>query len=547
MSEISGPWDARKPTRSGSAYPARALSENRTRSAFWTAFALMAMLATLWSLASPIFSVPDENAHAVKAIAQVRGDLTGHAVEGVKHSVVDLPAGYSYSQQIVCYIFHSEIPADCGFELGDTGGNSWFNTWVSAYNPIYYYLVGWPTLFLDGSAGIYAMRIVSGLLCSFFVAWAFQSAMSVRRARWMPFGLTFLAAPMVVYLFGSVNPNGIEIAAAGALWISLLRLLQHLDGRDSCVVSSLPRRYLWVVVTTSAIVLATARATGPLWLVVVVGLCFVAAGWVPVRRMFTTKASYLWLALVAVGGVFSLGWTLGGGSLSGQAGASDAPLVGGSFYQGFTYMFRMLPDHLQQAIGFFGWFDMPLSIYTYWPFVAAVTILVVLAIAGLDRRSVLTMGAVAGAAVLVPALVQAYSVHQTGIIWQGRYGLFLYVGVTLVAAWLLSGPSGRRVAFMGTRLSGVGISLVAAYGLAAFFFVLWRYVVGTDQPFSAMWRQPSWEPPLGAMTLVALYFLTSLVFVLWTVRLAARSARAEDSAEAEARAATTPATETIHA
>ena len=31
-----------------------------------------------------------------------------------------------------------------------------------------------------------------------------------------------------------------------------------------------------------------------------------------------------------------------------------------------------------------------------------------------------------------------YSVHQTGIIWQGRYGLFLYLGITIVAAWLLS-------------------------------------------------------------------------------------------------------------
>jgi hypothetical protein len=505
---------------------------NPTRSIFWTAFALMAMLATLWSLASPIFSVPDENAHAVKAIAQVRGDLTGHAVEGIKHSVVDLPAAYSYNQQIVCYIFHPEVPADCGFALGDKGGLGWFNTWVSAYNPIYYYLVGWPSLFLNGSAGIYAMRIVSGLLSSLFVAWAFQSAMSVRRSRWMPFGLIFLAAPMVVYLFGSVNPNGIEIASAGALWISLLRLLQHLDGRDAGVVSSLSRRNLWLIVTLSAIVLATARATGPLWLVVVVGLCFVATGRVGVRKMFTTKGSYLWLGLVAVGGIFSLSWTLGGGSLSGQASASDAPLVGGTFFQGFTQMIRLLPDHLQQAIGFFGWVDTPLSVYAYWPFVGAAAIIIVLAFAGLDRRNVVTLGAVSAAAVLIPALVQGYSVHQTGIIWQGRYGLFLYVGVTLVAAWLLSGRSGRRVSFLATRVSGIGITLVAAYGLAAFFFVMWRYVVGTNAPISAMWRNPAWEPPLGAMTLLAFYGVTSLIFVFWSVWLAARSARAEDSAEA---------------
>ncbi|TFC68485.1 DUF2142 domain-containing protein [Cryobacterium sp. TMT2-4] len=520
-----------------------------TRSVFWTAFALMATLATLWSLASPIFSVPDENAHATKAIAQVRGDLTGHAVEGVKHSVVDLPEEYSYSQQIVCYLFHSEMTADCGFELGDEGGNDSFNTWVSAYNPIYYYLVGWPTLLLDGSAGIYSMRIISGLLCSVFVAWAFQSAMSVRRSRWLPFGQAFLAAPMVVYLFGSVNPNGIEIAAAGALWISLLRLLQHFDGRDPGVVSSLSRRHLWLIVTVASIVLVTARATGPLWLVVVVGLCFAATGWRAVKTLFTTGSSYLGLAFVAAGGMFSILWTLRGGSLSGQADASDAPQVGASFVQGFAYVIRLTPDYFHQAIGFFGWLDTPLSGPNYWPFVAATAILVALACTGLDRRSVVTMGVVAAAAVLVPALVQGYSVHQTGIIWQGRYGLFLYVGVTLVAAWLLSGRSGRRLAFLSTRLTWIGVTLVAVYGLGAFLLVLRRYVVGTDESFSTMWENPDWEPPLGAMTLVALYGLVSLLFVLWSGRLAVRSARADDAAEAEtdtdASALPEPETETV--
>ncbi|TFD22874.1 DUF2142 domain-containing protein [Cryobacterium sp. TMT2-23] len=507
--------------------------QRRTRSIFWTAFALMAMLATLWSLASPIFSVPDENAHAIKAIAQVRGDLTGHAVAGVKHSVVNLPEEYSYSQQVVCYLFHTEMTADCGFELGDEGGNGWFNTWVSAYNPVYYYLVGWPTLLLDGSAGVYAMRIISGLLCSVFVAWAFQTAMSVRRSRWMPFGLAFLAAPMVVYLFGSVNPNGIEVAAAGALWMSLLRLLQHFDGRDAGVVSSLSRRYLWLIVTVASIVLATARATGPLWLVVVVGLCFAAVGWRAVKTLFTTGSSYVGLALVAAGGLFSILWTLGGGSLSGQADASDAPQVGASFVQGFAYVIRMTPGYFQQAIGFFGWLDTPLSVSAYWPFVAALAILVALAFAGLDRRSVVTMGIVTGAALLVPAFVQGYSVHQTGIIWQGRYGLFLYVGVTLVAAWLLSGRSGRRLGFLSVRLTWIGLVLMAAYGLTAFFLVLWRYVAGTEESFSTMWENPGWEPPLGAMTLVALYGLVSLLFLLWSGRLAMGSARADDEAEAD--------------
>ena len=175
--------------------------KSSSRSVFWVAFLIFAALATVWSLASPIFSVPDENAHALKAVAQVRGQVIGYQVEGVKHTVVDLPAEYSYTPQTVCFAYVPTQPANCGVELGDAGGTNWFSTWVGAYNPLYYYAVGWPSLILDGSAGIYGMRIVSGLLAATFVAWAYQAALSGRRSRWMPLGLAFAAAPMVVYFF----------------------------------------------------------------------------------------------------------------------------------------------------------------------------------------------------------------------------------------------------------------------------------------------------------------------------------------------------------
>ncbi len=500
----------------------------RSRSIFWVAFALLAAFSTLWALASPVFSVPDENAHATKAIAQVRGQVIGYHVPGVKHTVVDLPAGYSYSPQILCFAFHPDKPANCGVELGDSTGTPWFNTWVGAYNPLYYYAVGWPSLILDGSTGIYAMRIVSGILCSLFVAWAFQAAMSVRRARWMPVGLAFAAAPMVVYLFGAVNPNGIEIAAALTLWTTLLRLLQQFDGRDPATVSTLPRRYLWLLVTLSAIALATARALGPLWLVVVVGLCFIAGGWLPVKKLFTTWTSYIWLGLVAAGSLFSIFWTLGGGSLSSQAEKSDAPLVGASFLQGFTYVLRNTPDFVQQAIGYFGWFDAPLPAYVYWLPVSAISLVLVLAFAVAGRRNFITLAAVTAAAIFVPAFLQGYSVTQTGIIWQGRYGLFLYLGVLIVSAVILSGPDGSRLAFLSTRVIWAAVCLIALYGTVAFFLVLLRYVVGTDVPVSTMWKDPAWQPPLGWPTLVVLYGLTSVALAGWLGWIATRAARAED-------------------
>lgn len=511
---------------------ARTTPRSSSRSVFWVAFLIFAVFATVWSLASPIFSVPDENAHALKAVAQVRGQVLGYQVEGVKHTVVDLPAEYSYTPQTVCFAYVPTQPGNCGVELGDAGGSTWFSTWVGAYNPLYYYAVGWPSLILDGSAGIYGMRIVSGLLAATFVAWAYQAALSGRRSRWMPLGLAFAAAPMVVYFFGSVNPNGIEIASAIALWTALPRLLRQFDSRNAPADgSTLPRWYLWGIVTLASVTLATARATGPLWLVVVVGVCFIASGWDPVKTLFTTARSYLWLAIVAAGGVFSIVWTLRGGSLSGQAEATDAPLVGGSFLQGFFHVLRTTPGYLQQAVGYFGWFDTPLPASAYWLFVVPLGVLLVLCLAASRRRGLVSIAVVAAAALFVPALVQGYSVSQTGIIWQGRYGLFLYLGVVILAAVMLSEKQADRAAFLSTRVTWMGSALIALFGMLAFTVVMKRYVVGSGQPINAMWENPAWQPPLGWPLLLALYALVSVAFIVWTGWIAARAARIDDAAE----------------
>lgn len=506
--------------------PAR---RNRAALLFWAPFAVFAMLGILWSLASPVFSVPDENAHALKAIAQVRGQVIGYTVPDVRHIVVDLPDGYEYHPHMMCFATYADTPASCGVELGDADGQEWFNTWVGAYNPVYYYLVGWPSLFFDGSASVYAMRIASALLGAGVLAWAFQAAASGVRARWMPLGIAFAAAPMTMYLIGAVNPNGAEIAAAVAVWAGVLRLLETF--REPEERPSLPRTWLWAGVTVASIVLVTARALGPLWLVIIVALCFLASGWQPVRRLFTTRWSYLWLALIAAGGLFSIGWTLSGGSLSNQAEASDAPLVNGTFLQGFAHTIRTTPDYIQQAIGYFGWFDAPLPVWTYWLFVAAFAVVVVLAFIATRRWSVLTLATVLLAALLVPALVQGYSVHQTGIIWQGRYGLFLYLGVVIVAAWLLSRDA-PAVAFLGPRAAWVGSSLLAAYGLIAFGLVMVRYVIGGQSPFGEMLSDPKWQPPLGWPALVAAYAVASLALVGLIGAVSRSIARREDSLEA---------------
>ncbi|MBC7592043.1 MAG: DUF2142 domain-containing protein, partial [Salinibacterium sp.] len=278
--------------------PQRDLRPRGGRRPFWAAFAFFAIISSLWALSAPVFAVADESAHATKAIAQWQGQVIGYEVPGIRHTVVDLPPADSYSSNIICFVYHPDIPANCGVELGDEGTN-WFNTWVGAYNPTYYYLSGWPSLIFDGSAGIYAMRIASALVAAVFLAWAAEASLAATRVRWMPMGIAVLASPMIVYYSGSVNPQGLEVAAAAALWVGLLRLLQTWREPGTVLLS---RTYLWVIVGISAAIVANVRALGPLWVVVIISTCLLISGWPAVKSMFTTARSYWAIGAVAVAG-----------------------------------------------------------------------------------------------------------------------------------------------------------------------------------------------------------------------------------------------------
>ncbi|MFF1571826.1 DUF2142 domain-containing protein [Leifsonia sp. NPDC058292] len=480
---------------------------------FWIPFAFLAALSTLWALASPLFSIPDENAHAAKAIAQVRGQVIGSVESGAKYLVVDLPPGYHYNHSTMCFLFKPESSAHCAVHFGDGSGSATFDTWVGAYNPIYYYLVGWPSLLTDnGEVGVYAMRIASALLGALLLAWGFQAALSSRRTRWLPLGLMLVAGPMVLYLTGSVNPNGVEIAAAAALWASLLRLLERHDPASTDV--GLSRGYLWTIVTISGILLANARSVGPLWLVIVVAACLAVSGLRSARAFFTRPANYIWIGVIAAGTLFSGIWTLATGGAAGQAGVADAPLVGASAFSGVTAMLKLTPGFLEQSLGVFGWLDTPLPWMLYAVVVIAIGVLLILALTGAGRRATIVIACAIVGALIIPALVQGVTVSRTGLIWQGRYGLFLYLAVPLLAAWMLSRPEGSRLDFVSSRITAIGLGLCSLFGFSAFLYALRRYTTGFEHPFNTM-LHPAWQPPLGWQTLTVVYALVTVGFAVW--------------------------------
>lgn len=491
-------------------------SPRRRLPIFLQFFALFAVLGVLWSLATPIFASPDESAHATKAVAQLRGEFVGYERDGVRFPVIDLPDSYRYSDGIVCFVPHPDAPANCGVELGTPDGTPWFGNWVLSYNPLYYYVVGWPTLFLDGNAGVYAMRILSALLGAVVLALACHSALSRGSRRWMPLALAFLASPMVLFLSGSVNPQGVEITAGALSWIALIRLFEsYRDG------SQRHGWRVWFPVLVGALFLIEARALGPLWWLIIAAVALVVVGFGSIRSVLAHRWAWPWMATVLVFAAFSLYWTLKGGTASGQAAEGDAALVGGSPLQGFWATLRNTPIYVEQAIGYFGWLDTPLPGLALGLYLAAVFVVVLFGLLATSRRGGILVAATLAVAALVPPLVQAAAVSRTGLIWQGRYSLFLYLGIVIVACWMLSRYGDRRIDFLSARVTATIAGVLGVYGIAAFVLALRRYVVGNDTPITAMVHSPAWQPPLGWPMLVVLFVAFTAVFTV-VITIAAR-------------------------
>lgn len=468
--------------------------------------------ASAWSIATPEFSVADENAHAVKAIGTWQGQWVGYLRDDAKHPVFDLPEEYQYDSGSVCFVRAPAADASCSTPIGEGVGTLWFDTWTGNYNPLYSVLVGWPSALLSGEAGIYGMRVVSALLGSVLLGLAFVAAAAGRGARWMTLGTLFALAPMVTHFLGAVNPQGFEMASAVLLWVALLRLLDDGAGVDS----ALSRSALWVMVVVGVIGLANARATGPFWVVVVVVLCLVVAGGRATVTLFRNPRTYLWFIPMAAGGLFSVAWTLTAGTLGSQADPQDAPLVGASWFDGVATMLLLTPGFVSEVGGSYGWLDVPLPVAVPVAFFVALAAFLTVALMVFARHERLLLLAVVGACVLVPVFVQAASIAQTGLIWQGRYGLFLYLGVPIVAGYLLARtPSADAVGSHRALRLTVFIAL-AANALGGLFAAIQRYTVGVEGGVVDALFDPTWVPvagPILPLVMMALSWMLAIVLL----------------------------------
>ena len=477
---------------------------------FCLSWLLLSLLAGLWAISTPIGGAPDEPAHLIKAASVVRGQFLG--TPGHQGEVVQVPKYVAHTPAQTCYAFRNDVTANCSPDVsGDPAQLVDAPTTAGLYNPVYYELVGWPSLFVHDSSGVYWMRIASGIVVSLFLACAVALISTWRRPTLPMLGLAIALTPMTLFLSGTVNPNSLEIAATLATFVGLLAVINEPDP------DLLARRS--IIVFVSAAIAANMRGLSLLWLAMAILAPFVLLGKkriVELLRSRTVRLTVAGTALAAIGaGVWLLTTNSLGAGIDGS-GAVTVPGFGASPWSGFSNTLSATFGYAQGMVGNFGWLDTPapLSVYFTWSVLAGGLLLMGFIL--LRGRALVLAAILTAALILLPAIVQGAYITKGGIIWQGRYILPIFVCATVAVGAGLAYRV-RLTRAIKVRMLAVVLSIWGAAQFASYATALHRYAVGDNRS----WREllsPAWSPP-GGIWLSLVAFALVLVLAIIAVSL----------------------------
>lgn len=462
-------------------------------------FLILGILTTLWALASPLMTVPDEPSHAIKAAAVARGELQAQS-SGKQGDplIVQVPLYIAELGSQTCTAFKNNLAANCAPEIdGSHRTLTAAPTTAGNYNPFYYLVVGLPSRLLTGAPAVYAMRIVSGLMSAAFLTAAFLAARKMRNRQWPLIASAVTLTPMALYLAGSINPNSLEIATTAAFFLNLCAAFENYTRLKTV-------RFELLVVGISGFVLANTRALSLLWL----GIAFIAAvatyGWKPLAAVLKSKLGATMTALAVAGCIAGLGWLVVADSFKSLGGIPSEITPD----QAFITMLDRTFDYVSGYIGYMGWLDTmaPSGVMILWHFFFGAML-----VAGLTARPVRNRWAlipVLAGILILPPLLQSQVIQDLGYIWQGRYLLALVGLLFLVCGVALS--SKPFISSQSIRTAGRWILGAAVVGhLYAFLYALRRFTVGLF-PLHTNWSEMGealWQPPLTWQVLTVVYLL----------------------------------------
>ncbi|WP_394771449.1 DUF2142 domain-containing protein [Lacisediminihabitans sp.] len=487
------------------------------RSVFFLCLLFFSLIATAWSLATPISGGPDEPAHIIKAASVVRGEFNGPTAPDGKQ-IVHVPAYVGYTSVQTCFAYRVNVVPTCSGQLaGDPWKTVLAETSAGRYNPTYYLLVGWPTLIVHDASAIIWVRVVSGILSSVFLALTLSLISSWRRRLLPTIGFAAAVTPMVFFINGVVNPSSLETTATQAAFTGVLSIVLF------------PARRLLAhraaIVIVSACVAANMRGISPLWVAIAVLTPFLLVPRTRILVFARMRAVRVAVVTIAAGTGAAVIWTLFSNSLgAGLTPTTNLESVNGtgaSPLRGFALVFAGTFDYARGIVGRFGWEDTssPSAVYFLWSLLAGGLLLA--ALVTLRGRPLTLAIVLLGLTILTPALLQGIYITKGGVVWQGRYTLPIFTCLMVGVATVLAARFSRADPAIGRRLVYLVLPLWAGGNLASFAYTLKRYGVGLDgDSWKKLLLDPNWVPPGGTILLLGLATVSLILAAVFLMRFA---------------------------
>lgn len=482
-----------------------------------TAWLGCALLGSAWALLTPLTAVPDEATHVIRAVSLWQGDLIGRPfafVEDTPERVeatlfeVTTPAGYGRIGDLeICYQGPGGGSAGCAQPLADLPGTQLMATIAGVYPPAPYVLYGAGSRLLTPTEAIYVGCLLSALLTAGFVAAAVACGWLVG-GRQLVLALLLAITPVVPWLFGAINPSGLEIASSLALWTATSALLRYPN-----------RRWVGLVFALSAAGVASSRPLAPVIAVgIITSVSVLMADAAAIRAVLAARSGRIAVVSGAAALVASVVWVIATDALSTFIARPDASLTPAVAAAG---SWEATPWRLQQMVGVFGILDTraPMSLVWAWAWMVVVVLLLGLWLGTWRQRGAIV--ALVVATLALPVLAEATTAAELGYTWQGRYTMPVATGALVASGWAMA--NGRRT-LPGPAwviLLPVVAALAVLGHLLAALAVTARFAGGQSSALLGWFDAAPWSPPgpdlallaavgFGALILYAIPFLPTI-------------------------------------
>ena len=440
--------------------------------ALLVSFLLHASIAGSWALATPLFGVPDEVSHMIRAAGAARGDISGDIEPSTGRRAYRAPAilDQGPGNGGVCFAAKVWESPNCA-PLSSARHETRYVSSAHGYPPLYYIVVGWPTLLDKGPAGLYGMRLVSAALFAGLLALAIAT-LGIRGPRTLAHGALWLSiTPLAWFIGGSVNPSALAIGAALAAWCGGYRLMTGTDEASAA-------RYAWRFGLPLCLFLF-ARRDSVFWGAAIV---LTLAVMLNRSRLATLARSRHVLGWGSAAVLCAL--------VASRTGASTAARVArAGSNSGSAYgALRDMVWYLRQMVGVLGWLDtsLPSGAYTVMFVLAGGLVVVALAKAPWPQRRAIAMAIGLTVAMIV------YVGAQRHPYFQGRYGLPLAVGIVMLAGMSLETASLRAPI---ARPSLAFVLVVASAVHAAAYVAQFRRYGFPGESTWWVFSGSVWQPP----------------------------------------------------